>query len=459
MPALLRVLLLATGTWSVCPAQTAAEREPNDRPTLAQRLDADAHVAGTLASTADVDWYAFTLREPRRVQVRIVAATLPWQPPRQGLVALYDAAGHERLAWNERADGQHNDCGLTLPAGDYTCLVAMQPIGSPGAYELVLQAAPPRAIDVHEAPEPNDDPALGGAPTPFALGATLGGAIDAPGDSDWWTFELDAPALAQVLCLDDGGPPQLDDTRLRFWSESAPGLWSPLGAPGHTRHSHRVLVVAPTVELPAANLLPPGRYAVQVDADTPTPVGTAPWDYRKVGRYALRTAVIPLPGHGPRAEADEPNDEAKTATAIVLGDDAHGSIAGDGDADWYRFRIAAPAIVAATAEGRGDEPLSIASVRLWSAAGVALASGTGSPTAHGRLVHTLTEPGAYFLEVRGRLFADRGDYVLHTGTATPLHQGPDGPSPASTAARPAEAATERAESSRAHDARGADRPL
>ena len=61
----------------------------------------------------------------------------------------------------------------------------------------------------------------------------------------------------------------------------------------------------------------PGRYAIQVDANQATPTGTAPWEYRRAGKYALRTALIDLPGDGPTRERPEPNDAAATATVEI----------------------------------------------------------------------------------------------------------------------------------------------
>jgi hypothetical protein len=416
-------------------AQQAAEQEPNDSATQAQRIVAGQHLDARLSTTADTDWYSFSLTAPQQVNLRAIPAntTLPWAP-RDTLVAIYDRGGERRLAWNERCGGTHSDCGVTLPAGDYTCLVALQPTGSPGDYQLEFVSHAPRAIDVTEGPEPNDNQALGGTPTPFRLGDTLSGEIEPSDDADWFVFELTRPGIVQAACLDDGGIPQLDNTRLQLWRETSPGLWSALSTPSFTRNSHRVLDLMHTMNLPAANSLPAGRYAIQVDANQSTPNGTAPWDYRRVGKYALRTALIDLPGDltglGPTHEGPEPDNTAATATPLALGNDAIGGISDHGDTDWYRFEITAPTTIGATAEGFAPDAVAVTSVRLCDEAGNALASGTATSTAHGRLVHTLAAPGVYYLEVKGRLFSDTGGYVLHTGSCAPLYlASPPRPAP------------------------------
>jgi len=403
-------------------AQNATEVEPNDAAGQAQRIVPGQSLDACLSTTADTDWFAFTLAVPQQVNLRAIAANtaLPWAP-RNTLVAIYDRAGSHRLAWNERSAGTHSDCGVTLPAGDYTCLVALQPTGSPGDYVLEFVTQPPRPVQVQEGPEPNDNPTLGGTPTPFRLGDTIAGEVEPAGDADWYVFELTRPGIVQAVCLDDGGVPQLDNTRLQLWRETSPGLWSALSTPSFTRNSHRVFGLMHTTNLPAANALAAGRYAIQVDANQATPTGTAPWEYRRAGKYALRTALIDLPGDGPTRERPEPNDAAATATPLALGDDAIGCIDDHGDADWYRLEILVPTTIGATAAGLAPDPVVVTSLRLCDQDGRALASGTATSRAHGRLVTTLAEPGVYFLEVRGRLFSDTGNYVLHTGSCTPLH--------------------------------------
>ena len=40
-------------------------------------------------------------------------------------VAIYDAAGATRLAWDDNSDGSHSDCGVTLPAGTSAITVVL----------------------------------------------------------------------------------------------------------------------------------------------------------------------------------------------------------------------------------------------------------------------------------------------------------------------------------------------
>jgi hypothetical protein len=165
-------------------------------------------------------------------------------------------------------------------------------------------------------------------------------------------------------------------------------------------------------------VLAPGNYAIEVSSATSTAAGTPPWDYTKVGRYALRTSLIDLPGMQTVAEAPEPNDTPAGAAMLNLGDYATGNISGSNEGDWYAFAAAGATTVAAMSDGIGLTPINDTTVRLYDANGNSLATASsGGPNSHGRLIFTIREPGIYYFEVAGGLFAATGDYVLYTGGA------------------------------------------
>ena len=64
-------------------AQNATEVEPNDAAGQAQRIVPGQSLDACLSTTADTDWFAFTLAVPQQVNLRAIAANtaLP-QPPK-----------------------------------------------------------------------------------------------------------------------------------------------------------------------------------------------------------------------------------------------------------------------------------------------------------------------------------------------------------------------------------------
>jgi hypothetical protein len=397
------------------PAQKVNEIEPNDNAATAQAIVAGQHIAASYASVTDEDWFSFTLSAPGQVHLHTVGTgTLSLGVTRDNRIAIYDAAGGTRLAWNDSAVGTMADCGVTLPAGSYTACVSLKS-GTAVAYDLDFFVLPVHPIDTFEASEPNG---ANGIPSPFTLGDTIGGELGVvlPADEDYWTFSLSNPAIIVAATYDDGGVPQLDNIALRFYS-GIPGAWTPIGAGDVSNsQSHRV------TNLTHPGMLGAGSYAIAVKGGTAA-AGTSPWDYRKVGKYALRTAIIDFPGVNSINESAEPNGNITTPAGFAnLGDDVYGNTTGSQDEDWYFIVISQPTTLGAMAEGVGANPLPGSSLRLWDSTGlVAPASASGSATSHGKMVFNVDRLGIYFLSIAGPTVAIGGDYVLHVSGCNPLY--------------------------------------
>ena len=415
----MRTTLLCTlALAAALPAQKTPEVEPNDTAATAMPITPGMHVTASYATTADEDWFSFTLAAPGQVHLHTVATgTLSLGVSRDNRIAIYDAAGTTRLAWNDGAVGTMADCGVTLPAGSYTARVALKS-GTAAAYDLDFYVLPVRAIDTAEGPEPNGS---GGTPTAFTPGNVLEGELIAgtTADEDYWSFGVAVRGIALAQSYDDGGVPQLDNLALRFYS-GGPGSWTALGtADAVNSLSHRVTTLA------HPGMLTAGTYAIAVRQGTAA-AGTPPWDFTKLGKYSLRTALIDLPDANVVAEAVEPNNTPATpAGVLALGDAAIGNSTGSLDEDWYMFAVGGPTTIGAMAEGVGATPLAGSTVRLWDATGTtSLASGSGSSTAHGRLIFTIERAGIYFLSIQGPTVAVTGDYRLHLGGTAPLFIAP-----------------------------------
>jgi hypothetical protein len=399
-------------------AQKVAEIEPNDTAATAMPIAHGMHIAASYASAADEDWFSFTLSAPGQVHLHTVATgTLSLGTSRDNRIAFYDASGATRLAWNDAAVGTMADCGVTLPAGTYTARVGLK-AGAAGTYDLDFYVLPVRVIDTAEGPEPNGDT---GIPTAFTPGNTLEGELVAatPADEDYWTFAVATRGIAIAGSYDDGGVPQLDNLALRFYA-GAPGAWTGLGlGDASNTQSHRVTT------LTHPGMLTAGTYAIGVRQGTAA-VGTAPWDFTKVGKYSLRTGLIDLPDSTVVTEGVEPNNTPATLAGVLnLGGAALGNSTGSLDQDWYLIAVAGPTTIGAMAEGTGAAPLAGSTVRLWDSTGtVSLASGSGNATTHGKLVFTIERAGLYHISIQGPTTTVTGDYLLHVGGCAPLHLSP-----------------------------------
>jgi hypothetical protein len=411
IPFLLPALVLGP----VLTAQKVAEVEPNDTPATAMAILPGQHIACTYTTNAptDDDWFSFTLAAPGQVHLHASAGgTLSLGLSRDNRIAIYDSTGTVRLAWNDSAVGTMADCGATLPAGSYTAVVNLKS-GNAADYGLDFYVLPVRPIDTAEGAEPNDS---AGVPTPFTLGDTLEGDLSSPTDVDFWAFTLAGRGIVQAATYDDGGVPQLDNLALRYYQETAPGVWTALGTSNATNSaSHRVTTLQHTGTLAA------GSYAIAVQAGTAT-AGTAPWDYVKTGRYSLRTCLIDMPGGAGTIEGPEPNNAPATPAGVInLGDTATGNISGSNEEDWYLIAVPGPTTVGAMAEGVGGTPLAGSGIRLYDQNGTLVTTASGGSSTHGRLAYTIERAGTYYLAIYGAVVASAGDYVLHTGACAPLY--------------------------------------
>lgn len=408
--------LLAATFVAIAPlaAQRVAEAEPNNSVAQAQSIAAGQQVVANL-SAGDQDWYTFTLAAPGQIHLR-TSGNFAVNPSVDTVVFLFDAAGTTRLAWNDNQLGVHSDCGATLPAGTYTCQVVGKLATTAGDYGLDFVVLPPSGITATEGPEPNGDPLLGGIPTPITLGDIVAGDLASPTDSDWYTFTLAGRGVVQAICYDDGGVPQLDNTRLALFQETSPGMWSAFGTASSLTTSHRSFNLGHPATLAA------GNYAIEVSAGTAA-AGTAPFHYTKTGSYAIRTLLVDMPGAFVVNEAPEPNNMPGAGAFMALGDSGIGNISGQNEGDWYAFGVNGPTTIAAMSDNWGSTPITDTTLRLLDSDGNLLTSASsGGPagTSHGKLVFTVPQAGLYYIEVAGGLFAASGDYILYTGGASPL---------------------------------------
>jgi hypothetical protein len=393
-------------------AQRLPEIEPNNTVAQAQVLTAGTQVTANLAA-GEQDWYQFTLTGAAEIHLR-TSGNFGVNPSVDTGVFLYDATGTTRLAWNDNAAGTMSDCGVNLPAGSYTVMVVGKLATTTGDYGLDFVVLPPAVINTYEGPEPNSALVPGGVPTPITLGDTVAGFLSSPTDTDWYSFTLTDRSIVQAICYDDGAVPQLDNTLLSFYQETAPGIYTAIGATSTLTTSHRAFNLGHPQTLAA------GNYAIQVSAGTAA-AGTAPFNYTQTGNYAIRTRLIPMASVGVIPEGAEPNNTPATAPIFVLGQTLSGNCSGSNEEDWWGFAVSGPTTIAAMSDnGATLTPITDTTVKLYDANGTFITSASsGGPSSHGKLVFTVTEPGLYYIAVAGGVFAATGDYVLYTGSCDP----------------------------------------
>jgi hypothetical protein len=263
-------------------AQIVLEVEPNNLPAQAQAISPGQQIRASFSGTSDEEWFSFTLTAPGQVHLRSLnSGTLSQNTTRDTRIALYDATGATRLAWNDDSTIiRAADCGVTVPAGAYLWRVNRKSGSGVAAYDLDFFVLPGRPINAIEAAEPNDPRLPGGVPTPMVLGDTVEGTITL-GDADFWSFTLATAGSVRIAALDDGGIPQLDFLGVRFFQEATPGNWVGIGTTSSDVFSHRVQLTS---------TLQPGTYAVAVNSVGSG--GAGPWDIAATGQYSLRTELI-----------------------------------------------------------------------------------------------------------------------------------------------------------------------
>jgi hypothetical protein len=315
-----------------------------------------------------------------------------------------------------------SDVGVNLQPGTYTAMVVGKTATIVGDYGLDFVVLPASVINTTEGAEPNNDPGLGGIPTPITLGDTAAGSLSSPTDVDWYSFTLTTRSTVQAIVYDDGSVPQLDNTQIQFYQEVTPGGWVSMLGSSTLTTSHRAF------NLTHPLVLQPGNYAIVVSAGTAA-AGTAPFNYVKTGNYAIRTRLIAMPGLNVVPEGAEPNNTPMVLPGnvplFVPGDMLVGNCSGSNEEDMWMFVANGPTTIVAMVDSGSPSPITNEDLRIYDLAGIAtnspLATGSsGGPGSHGRLVVTIPQAGIYYLAAYGGAFALTGDYVVYTGSCDPM---------------------------------------
>ncbi len=256
------------------PPDPNQERESNDSPSFAQpyRLGR-ADVVGRLPSTADVDFFRFTLAGEERV-------TLVAEPPMDGSVGIevIDAGSSTIGEVHPRTPGVASSLELLVGPGDY--LVQLRPDQpSLGRYRLRLERGDPFPVRADE--EPNLTPQTA-QPVPPSLSLT-GTSPDGDG-LDWYRLPPLDPTTPLTITLTGS----ISSVRVSDGTTDLPMSWDAAGLAATTDGTSglvpRYLVVSGAIGAYTLSISAPG---LEPDADpVPPPVSmTLVPEAAEVGAY------------------------------------------------------------------------------------------------------------------------------------------------------------------------------
>lgn len=207
--------------------------EPNDTTATATALALGREAFGTLATTADSDWFRLTLTAA--TDLRLESGPGVGSQVADTVLTLLDAAG---------APVRSNDQGVQagyyarlevngLAAGTYYVAVECGTAAvAPGSYTLDVRGALPVAPGVPplfaEGPE-NNDPRTGGTATGIVLPARCDGVVSssgAGGDWDFYRFTLATESFValRVAATASHPSPRLDDPVLYLFDANVPPM-------------------------------------------------------------------------------------------------------------------------------------------------------------------------------------------------------------------------------------------
>lgn len=165
--------------------RTVAEKEPNDRPDIAQPISESTIVSASLAanpSKPDEDWYLLQASSPKTVDL-----TVSGIPGADVAIEVYDSDRNRVLAVNGEGEGKPERIPNLGVKDKLFVKIFSARRGAGGAYTLtaiVADAAPGYEL------EPNDRAVDANA---LPLGQTVSGFIGHANDEDWYRVELPGP--------------------------------------------------------------------------------------------------------------------------------------------------------------------------------------------------------------------------------------------------------------------------
>jgi hypothetical protein len=363
----------ATGAYhlSVTATVLPPDEVGNDASTRA-RVGAGAPVNGSLDYGGDVDWYRFSARTGQMYTITLAGTQGAANALADPLLRVLDSRGTE-IASNDDSEGSLNSSLNFIPSRGGDVFVAAQGYGDQGtgAYTLTIAAA---------TLPPDDARADNGTRGHVEIGGNTHGALDYPGDHDWYRVRLEQ-GQSYRFALNGGGDHALGDPLLRL--RDSHGEEVAMDDDGGAGFNSYLEFTAPST----------GAYYLDAQA----------FDQSAIGGYTLAAAA-----------GDVPADATTDAVLSAEGDSREGAIAPAGDQDWYRIDLTnGQGMRIGVSAGQGAGALEDPLIVLHGPDGAELMrDDDGGAGLNSWLEFVAPAAGAYYLEVRGFSEEAQGRYAI-----------------------------------------------
>ena len=348
--------------------------------TIGEPIDGLIHV------TNDSDWFKVGLSAGETYLINAIAdrsASAALDPLQDPFVALRDVNGRI-ISTNDDSNGSFNAqlFYTATETGVYFVETKSAFKYDTGAYKLSIDLAP---ADDYADSRGDQSTDLG----VLTANSSLTGAIQTPGDIDWFSVELDSNVTYKLVVngISDGGGTLLDPS-LRLFDQAGKFIeYADDGGAG----TNALTYFAPTKA---------GTYYLAAASD----------DGKSLGDYTISATATAL-------VADDVGNSVGTATAIDIGSSFSGNLLTRGDQDWFEVDLTAGQRYVFKLQGAatGGGTLADPYMELRSDFGILLDSDdNGSWQNDAVISYQVSSTGTYYVVAKTQISDDTGTYNFTT---------------------------------------------
>ena len=348
--------------------------------TIGEPIDGLIHV------TNDSDWFKVGLSAGETYLINAIAdrsASAALDPLQDPFVALRDVNGRI-ISTNDDSNGSFNAqlFYTATETGIYFVETKSAFKYDTGAYQLSIDLAPADDYADSRGDQSTDIGVL-------TANSSLTGAIQTPGDIDWFSVELDSNVTYKLVVngISDGGGTLLDPS-LRLFDQAGKFIeYADDGGAG----TNALTYFAPTKA---------GTYYLAAASD----------DGKSLGDYTISATATAL-------VADDVGDSVGTATAIDIGSSFSGNLLTRGDQDWFEVDLTAGQRYVFKLQGAatGGGTLADPYMELRSSSGILLDSDdNGSWQNDAVISYKVSTTGTYYVVAKTQISDDTGTYNFTT---------------------------------------------
>jgi subtilisin family serine protease len=322
-----------TGSYSLSAAQvSSADDDFAEGPNTTGAIDAVAGaITGRLETTGDRDWFLVDLVAGSTYEFQL-RGTHSGQGLSDPFLHLFDAGGNVVGSNDDSSEGLDSLLTFNAQSGGSYFLVAGA-YGDNGTGDYILSSA-------RVAEGQNDVPGNPSTTATLAVGQTISGAIDGPGDFDWYGVNTVAGQVYQFSLVSAGDAP-MSDPWLTLYDGAGNFIdFNDDGPSGTDSYLEYVAVTG-------------GRVFISAEAyDLATDVGTY-----ELGLTSPEVRPSDIPGN------------QSTQATLSPGQVAVGVIDGPGDVDWFRVQLDDGRTYEFSMNSAGSDPMDDAWLSLYDGSG------------------------------------------------------------------------------------------